>query len=446
MEDFDLAPLEARALALVEAAKKAGADAADAVVASSRSTGVDVRLGKIEETDSSENDAFSLRAFVGDRSAAVSANRGGDVNQLAERVVAMVKVSPDNPHSGLADIDRLATAISPLDLLCSETWSEKEMAERAREMEDAAMGVDGVEQISGASCGQGLGGTVLATSHGFLGSYAASRFSLSVAAVARGKDGMERDYDFDTRRFPSDLRSARDIGLEAGKRASRRVDPKPVKTGSVPIVFEPRAGRSIAGHMLGAINGTSVARKTTFLREKMGEAIAHSSLTLRDLPLIKRGIASRAFDGEGVACEELVLIKDGVLCEWLLDSASARELGLATNGRANRSGSSTSPGSTNVQIDAGTKTAKEVLSTVVEGFFVTELIGQGVNLVTGDYSRGASGFWIENGELTHPVSEVTIAGNLADMFANIILADDVTTDSAINVPTMLVEGMMLAGN
>lgn len=444
-DTFDLAPLEARAMKLVEEAKKAGADAADAVVASSRSGGIDVRDGKVEERESSENDAFSLRVFVGDRSSAVSANRGADATALAQRAVAMAKAAPENPHVGLADSALLQMAMADLELFDDTFLSTEQMEERALICETAALEVSGVTKSSGASCSSGFGGTVLATSHGFLGSYRASRYSVSVSVVAGDGSKMERDYDFDSQRHLCDLREAIEIGKTAGERAVKRVNPKSMPTQSVTVIFDPRVARGLVGHLVSSLNGASVARKTSFLRDAMGTKVCNSEFTLIDQPSLLRGLASRPFDGEGVAVHDLPLVENGVVMNWLLDTSSASELGLITNGRANRSGSGTSPGSTNLTVSAGKRSPQEMIKDLPNGLYVTELIGQGVNLVTGDYSRGASGFWIENGEMIFPVSEITIAGSLGKMFANMEPANDLDARHAMNAPTIMIEGMTLAG-
>ncbi|MFD0916132.1 TldD/PmbA family protein [Pseudahrensia aquimaris] len=443
--DFDLKPLQDRAIELVDAAKRAGADAGDAVVASSRSTGVDIRNGAVEEIDASENDAFSLRVFVGNRSASVSANRGGDAAILAERAVAMAKVSPENTYGGLADEERLAKQFPDLDLLDNTVLTVEEMTERARACEEAALAVKGVTKSSGSGCGRSIGGTVLATSHGFIGSYAASRYSLSVSAVAGEGTGMERDYDFDSKRHLKDLRDPQSIGKTAGERTVKRLSPQVLPTQQGTIIFEPRMARSLVGHMVSALNGASVVRKTSFLRDAMGEAAFSETVRVTDRPHRLRGLASRPFDGEGVALEDLPLIDGGVIQNWLLDSATARELGLATNGRANRSGSSTSPGTTNLTLDAGQRSLAQMIADTKSGLLVTELIGQGVNMVTGDYSRGASGFRIENGELTYAVSEITIAGNLKDMFKRLEPASEIDTQGSIHTPAIAIEGLTIAG-
>ncbi len=431
---------------LVDAARKAGAEAADAVVVRGRSTGVSVRLGKVESTESSESDDMSLRVFVGRRVASVSANAGSDFAMLAERAVAMAKASPEDPYQGLADRERLAAAIADLDLFDPTEVSADRLKEDALATEDAARAVQGVTNSGGASAGAGMGGLVLATSHGFLGQYAGTRFSRSVSAVAGEGTGMERDYDFSSRLHFADLDSPEKIGRSAGERAVRRLRPRKAATGPVVAVFDPRVARGIAGHLAGAINGASVARKTSFLRDMMGKRVASAAITVTDEPLKRRGQASRPFDGEGVAGERLVMVDKGVLGHWFLSTSAARELGLETNGRGARAASSVSPSSTNLAIEAGDVSAEDMIRAVKAGFYVTEVFGQGVNMITGEYSRGASGYWIENGELTYPVSEVTIASNMKDMFLSMTPANDVDRNFGTAAPTLLIEGMTLAGS
>jgi len=444
-DSIDLNQLQDRAAALVEAARRAGADSSDAVVATSRSTGVDVLDGKVEESEGAENNAFSLRVFVGQSSASVSANMTGDLTQLAERAVAMAKVSPEDPHAGLAAEGRLATRIADLDLMDDTQLDFTEMRERAVACEEAALAVNGVTKSSGSSFGQTLGGTVLATSHGFVGSYGASRFSLSTSAVAGESTAMERDYDFDSQRHLADLRAASEIGALAGKRAVARINPQQVDTQSAIVVFEPRMARSLVSHFAGAVNASSIVRKTSFLKDSLNEQVFAPGVHIVDEPQIPRATASRPFDAEGVSAETLSLIDEGILKHWLLDSSTARALDLSTNGRANRAGSGTAPGSTNLTLEAGQTATKDLISSIQSGFYVTELIGQGVNLISGDYSRGASGFWIENGELTYAVSEVTIAGNLREMFSHLQPGDDLEKRHGTNAPTVTIEGMTIAG-
>ncbi|MGC4024799.1 MAG: TldD/PmbA family protein [Mesorhizobium sp.] len=444
-ETLDTNRLTDRVASLVEAAKRAGADAADAVAVRSRSTSVTVRMGKVESTDASESDDVSLRVFVGQKVASVSANAGADAAVLAERAVAMARVSPEDPYQGLADANLLARNIRDLDLLDLTTVSAADLTAHALAAEQAAMGVKGVTNSSGSSAGAGLGGLVLATSHGFVGQYAGSRFSRSVSVIAGEGTGMERDYDYSSRIHFSELERPELIGRNAGERAVRRLNPRRIATGMVNVVFDPRVARGIAGHLAGAINGAAVARKTSFLRDMMGKQIASAAITVTDDPLKRRGQASRPFDGEGIEGEAMVMVDRGVLGHWFLSTSAARELGLQTNGRGSRSGSSVSPTSTNLAIEPGEISPEDMIRNVKNGLYVTEVIGQGVNMVTGEYSRGASGFMIENGELTYPVSEITIASNLKDMFLRMVPANDTDRNYGTAAPTLLVEGMTIAG-
>lgn len=434
-----------RVAMLVEAAKRAGADAADAVVVRSRSSSVAVRLGKVEGTESSENDDMSLRVFVGARVASVSATIGSDPSALAERAVAMARVSPEDPYQGLADPARLAREIADLELIDETHVSPDRLKEDALAMEEAAFAVPGVTNSSGAGASAGSGGLVLATSHGFVGQYAATRFSRSASVIAGEGTKMERDYDYSSRLHFGDLETPERIGRTAGERAVKRLNPRRVKTGVFPVVYDPRVARGIAGHVASAINGASVARKTSFLRDMMGKQIASAGVTITDNPVRKRGQNSRPFDGEGVAGEPLAPVESGVLKTWLLSTSVARELGLETNGRGARSSSSINPSPTNFAIEPGETPPAELIKSVGSGLYVTEVFGHGVNMVTGEYSRGASGFWIENGEIAYPVSEITIASNLKDMFLRMTSANDLDRNFGTAAPTLLIEGMTIAG-
>ncbi|NTI40558.1 TldD/PmbA family protein [Rhizobium rhizogenes] len=445
--EIDSATLLSRASQLIDLARKAGADAADAVVVRSRSQSVSVRLGKVEGTESSESDDFSLRVFVGNRVASVSANPGFDLQALAERAVTMATVSPEDPFVCLADETDLAKTYPDLDLFDPTEVSSAELREAALAMEEAALAVPGVSNSSGSGASAGMGGMVLVTSHGFAGHYMGSRFSRSVSVIAGEGTGMERDYDFDSRLYFADLDASEEIGRRAGERVIKRVNPRQVPTGKdVTVVFDPRVARGFVGHIAGAINGASVARKSSFLRDKMGQQVLKAGLSITDDPLIVRGSASRPFDGEGVTGKRLVMIEDGVLKQWFLSTSTAREIGgLKTNGRGARGGTSVSPSSTNLALEPGDISPEELIRNVGNGFYVTELIGQGVNMLTGEYSRGATGFWIENGELTFAVSEVTIASNLKDMFMRVTQANDSDRDFSVAAPTLAIEGMTLAG-
>lgn len=441
----DAAKLTDRVAALVEAAKRAGADAADAVAVRGRSTGVSVRLGKVEGTESSESEDVALRVFVGGRVASVSATAASDPRTLAERAVAMAKVSPEDPYQGLADPALLAKQIRDLDLFDATEVSADQLKEDAIATEAAALAVKGVTNSAGANASAGLGGLVLATSHGFLGHYVGSRFSRSASVIAGEGTGMERDYEFSSRQHFADLDAPGDIGRKAGERAVRRIGARKAATGPVDVVFDPRVARGIAGHLAGAINGASVARKTSFLRDMMGKQVAAAAITVTDEPLRRRGQASRPFDGEGVEGAKLLMVEKGVLNHWFLSTSAARELGLVTNGRGSRNGSSVTPSSTNLAIEPGESSPEDFIKSLKSGFYVTEVFGQGVDMVTGEYSRGASGFWIENGALAYPVAEVTIASNLKTMFLNMVPADDLDRNFGTAAPTLLIEGMTLAG-
>ena len=445
-EPIDSAALETRAAELVDLARKAGADQADAVVVRGRSRSVSVRLGKVEGTESSESDDFSLRVFVGRRVASVSANPGFDLRMLAERAVAMAKASPEDPYAALADEARLARTIADLDLFDPTEVPTEALSEAALEAEAAALAVPGVTNSSGAGASAGMGGLVLVTSHGFSGAYMGTRFGRSVSAIAGEGTRMERDYDYDSTLFFADLRASAEIGRLAGERAAGRINPRQVDTQkNVTVVFDPRVARGFASHIASAINGAAVARKTTFLKDSMDKPVMKAGIRVTDTPQIRRGPSSRPFDGEGIAGAPLTVVEDGVLRHWLLSTSTARELGLETNGRGVRGGPSVNPSSTNFALEPGEMSRDELIKGVGTGFYVTELIGHGLNMLTGEYSRGASGFWIENGEITFPVSEVTIASNLKQMFMAVTLADDIDRSFGTAAPTLAIEGMTLAG-
>jgi PmbA protein len=445
-EILDQTDLTERAARLVTAAKRAGADSADAVCVRAISLGVEVRLGKVEETRRSEGDDFTLRVFVGKRTANVSANVLTDPKEIADRAIAMAKVAPEDKYAGLADPDRLARTFSDLDLLDQTIPSPAQLTEMAHTAEDAMRAVAGVTNSGGASAGWSLGGLVLATSHGFAGSALSSGFGISASAIAGEGTGMERDYEHDGKLHLADLELPETIGRKAGERAVKRLNPRKIPSGRTTVVYDPRVATGLLGHLSGAINGASIARKTSFLRDKLGKQIFSSAIQVTDDPLRKRGQGSRPFDGEGVAGQLLDVIKDGVLQTWFLDSATGRELGFETNGRASRGGGNPSPGSTNLTLLPGDQTPQELMREIGSGIYVTELIGHGANIVTGDYSRGAAGLIIENGEIGYPVSEITIAGNMSDMFRELIAANDLVYRRATNAPTVAVPGMTIAGS
>jgi PmbA protein len=432
---------------LVAAARRAGADAADAVAVRSVSLAVEVREGLLEESERSEGDDVGLRVFVGRRQAVVSTNDvKSDIAPLAERALAMARVAPEDPYAGLADRARLARNIPDLDLLDPGLPSVTVLEERAKRAEAAGLAVKGVTKSGGASATAGMGGMVLVTSDGFCGAYLHSAHGVSMTAIAGEGTTMERDYDYASALHGSDLEPPEKVGRVAGERTVERLNPRKVETRRVPVVFDRRVAGTLLGHLAGAINGAAVARKTSFLKDRLGDRLFKPGIGVVDDPLRRRGLRSRPFDAEGVATGRLALVDDGVLMSWLLDSATARELGLATTGHAQRGVSSTpSPGSSNLHLCPGSASREALMADIGEGFYVTDLIGMGVNQVTGDYSRGAYGFWIENGRKSFPVSEVTIAGNLADMFRELTPADDLEFRYGINAPTTRVEGLTVAG-
>jgi PmbA protein len=445
---LDLTPLADRAERLVKAALAAGADAADAVALRTMSLGIEVRDGLVEESESSEGDDIGLRVLVGRRQAMVSTNDVSDSSAaaLAERAVAMARAIPEDKFAGLADRDLLAHDFPDLDLIDPKLPMVAELEAQARAAEEAALAVKGVSKSGGASASAGIGGMVLVTSHGFRGAYIGSNHGLSVTAIAGDGTGMERDYDYSSTRHATDLEPPEKIGNNAGRRAVARLNPRKVSTRRVPVVFDARPAGSLISHLASAANGASVARKTSFLRDKMDAKLFAESIQIIDDPLRKRGLRSHPFDGEGVACKRLALVEDGVLRSWLLDSTTARELGLVTTGNAQRGGSSvTSPGPSNLHLEPGRLSPDALIGDITDGFYITDLIGVGVNMVTGDYSRGASGFWIENGKRTYPVSEVTIAGHLLDMFRTLTPANDLKFRYGTNAPTLRVEGLTVAG-
>ena len=442
----DASRLVDRVAALVEAAKKAGADAADAVAVRGRSSSVSVRLGKVEATESSESDDISLRVFVGNRVASVSATAASDTAMLAERAVAMARVSPEDPYQGLADPSRIATTIRDLDLFDDTEIAAEQLKQDALAAEDAALSVKGVTNSGGSGASAGLGGLVLATSHGFLGQYLGSRFSRSASVIAGEGTAMERDYDFSSRLHFADLDKPEEIGRKAGERAVRRLNARQARTGPVTVIFDPRVARGIAGHIAGAINGAAVARKTSFLRDMMGKQIASAAVTVTDDPLQgarpgvaalrrRRGRGRAAGDGQGRCAAALVPVDLGGARARPRDQWTRRPFGNLGVAVIDQSGDR-----------AGRPDAGAADQVACIGFYVTEVFGQGVNMVTGEYSRGASGFWIDNGEITYPVSEVTIASNMKDMFLNIVPANDVDRNFGTAAPTLLIEGMTLAGN
>lgn len=433
---------------IIDLALSLGADRADAVVGESASLNVSCRLGQLEDTERSESRDLGLRAIIGQQQAFVSGTAvdAEALQRLAERAVEMAKATPADRYCGLAPADRLAKDFPALDLADDHEPSAAELQTMAQETEDTARAMAGITNSEGAGAAWGRGTTALVTSHGFAGSYSSTSFSLSCSVVAGTGDNMERDYASHSARHLEDLDTPETIGTRTGERTLARLNPRKLESMKMPIVYDTRVSASLLGHLSAAISGSAIARGTSFLRDAMDTQIMTAGLSVIDEPHRARGLRSAAFDGEGLSPETLNLVQDGVLQSWLLDTTTARQLELESNARAARGvGGPPSPSATNLYLAAGTQAVASILRDVGEGFFVTELIGMGVNGATGDYSRGASGFRIENGELTYAVSEVTIAGNLKDMFRHMTPADDLSFRRGVNAPTVLVEGMTLAG-
>lgn len=433
---------------VVAKALKKGATAADAIRVQGASTNLSYRLGEVEEIERSEAHDLGLRVMFGQQQAFVSSNdsRPELLDQLVERAIDMAKNTPPDEFCGLADTALLATAPPELDLYDGAELSTDQLIELARETEEAARAVKGVTNSEGASAAFGHSSFALVTSGGFAGSYSSSNYSLSTSVIAGEGTAMERDYDYDSKRHLEDLRPAADIGKTAGERAVAILNPRKMESAEVPVVFSNRVSNSLLGHFAGAISGSSIARGTSFLKDHMDKKVFKNGIRIIDDPHRRRGPGSKPFDAEGVANASLTLIDDGVLQSWILSSASAKQLGLATNGRASRgTASPPGPSTTNLYMEAGGITHDDLISDIKSGLYITSLIGFGVNGVTGDYSRGASGFWIENGEICYPVSELTVAGNLKDMFSKITAADDLIFRSATNAPSLRIDGMMVAG-
>lgn len=436
------------AASMVEAARKAGATAADAMIGISRSSGISVRLGELEDIDHSEAFEVSLRLFDGPRSATVSSaslDRAG-FGELAERAIAMARQAPEDPFAGLADPSLLGRGSAPdLGLFDASSAPLSELEARARAAEEAARAVPGVSNSNGASAGAGQSLVALATSTGFAHATRSSHFSSSASVIAGDAGSLQRDYASHSTRFLADLDPAEEIGRKAGERAVARLDPVRPQSGTLPVLFDPRVSSSLLGHFVAAITGGAVARKTSFLQDALGTQLFAAGIVIRDDPLRPRGLRSRAFDGEGLPCRPLDIVADGVLTTWLATSADARQLGIQPTGHAGRSvGGSPGAGPSNLMMIGGTRSREALLASVSRAILVTELIGQGVNPVTGDYSRGAAGFLVENGTIGPAVAEVTIAGNLKTMFATLEPGSDLELRRGIDAPTLLVPEMTVA--
>jgi PmbA protein len=433
---------------LIAKARARGADAADAVLVGSVALSNAQRLGELERLEREESQDLGLRVLIGGRQAIVSSTdmAAAALDELVERALAMARSVPEDKYCGLAEPGQLASDHPDLDICDPEEPPPETLIQRASACEDAARAVAGVTNSEGAEASWSMSRVSLAASNGFTGSYAASRHSVGVSVLAGKGLGMERDYDFTSTVFGADLEDPETIGRRAGERAVRRLGPKKARTAKVPVVFDPRVAGGLIGHLASAINGRTVARGTSFLKNKLGEPVFARGLNIVDDPHRARGLRSKPFDAEGLKNARGPIVEDGVLKTWLLDLRSARQLGLAPTGHASR-GTSSPPGpaATNLYLEPGEKSPDALIGEIDAGFYITEMMGMGVNGVTGDYSRGASGFWIEKGALAYPVSEVTVAGNLKDMYLALTPADDLEFRYGINAPTVRVDGMTVAG-
>jgi PmbA protein len=436
---------------LLDLAKRAGADAADAVYFGEASTGIGVRLGKLEDIGRSEGEEIGLRLFLGQRSAQVSVSdlSPAALAEAVERARAMAAEATEDLYAGLAPEERLARGpFADFDLFdpAAEAVSAVRLQEMALEAEDAARAVHGITNSEGGSGSAGLSVSALATSHGFRGATRGTSVSASAVVVAGEGSGMQRDYEWHQARHLADLESPAAIGRRAGERTVRRLAPTSVPTGPMPVVFDSRVSPSLLGHLLSAISGSAIARKTSFLLGREGETLFAPGILVRDDPHRPRGLRSRAFDGEGLPTAARDIVTGGRVTGWLVESAAGRQLGLAPTGHASR-GSSGAPGvsASNLWLEAGIASPEELISDIKLGLYVTELIGMGVNILTGDYSRGAGGFMIRDGALAEPVSEATIAGHLVDMFRAMVPANDLSFRQATNAPSVRIDGMTVAG-
>ena len=429
---------------LIDTAISQGATDADCILSRSRGVSLTRRLGKDETIERYEDFDTGLRVFIGNKIASVSTNETSEaaLKEVATRAIEMAKITPKDEFGMIAD--RKTLELFPLNnSLSIDSYDQNEpdinlIRSRASEVEDAALNVNGITNSDGADASWGEGETLLMTSNGFFGHSKRSNHSVSVVVIAEKDGKMERDYDYSSKVYGEDLKKPELIGIKAAENTLARIGAiKPI-TGKYPVVFGPRVARSISGHISSAIQGSAIARKTSFLKDMMNKQIANSSINMIDDPFLKRGLGSRLFDREGLGCSKRLMIKNGVLQGWFLNLASAKQLNMQPTGNAN--------GTSNFMIMPGDITPENLIKEITDGFYVTDMIGSSVSMVTGDYSRGASGFWIKDGQLSHPISEATIAGNLKEMFMTLKPANDVDLSYSVTSPTLLIDGMTIAGN
>ena len=434
---------------LIKKAKTGGAHDSDCMIVRSISLSHSQRLGKTEKLERQESYDLSLRVINNQKQAIVSSTdlSISALDELVERALAMANSVPEDPWCGIAESSQLASNVPALEMEDPEEPSNEVLVNMAQACEEAAMAIKGITNSDGAEAGWSHTEVTLGATNGFSGNYSRTDFGLGISVIAGKGTDMESDNDYSQSVFFNDLENPEIIGANAGKRAVSHLGAKKMPTSNVPVVFDPRTANSLLGHLAGAINGSSVARGTSFLKDQLDKNIFSSGINIIDDPHMSRGLRSKPFDGEGLENTKISLVQDGVLMTWLLDLASSRQLGLNSNGRASRSLSAPpNPSPTNIYLEAGNVTPDELIADISSGFYITSLMGMGVNGVTGDYSRGASGFWIENGEITFPVTEMTIAGNLKNMYQKLVPANDLKFRYGTNSPTLRIDGLTVAGS
>jgi PmbA protein len=448
--------LEELSHTLLQIAKRSGADEADTIAVQGTSVHIDVRAGALEQAERSEGIDIGLRVLVKDadgwRQSCVSSSdtSNSTLEAMAERAIAMAKAAPLDPYAGLAAADMLAGTNNADGLELFDPTPEPDpeaLQNDAQMVEDAALSHDGISQVQSASAGYSLRDIHLATSGGFTGGYKRSDRAVSCVAIAGTGADMERDYDGDSRIFQSDLRPADDIGNTAATRARARMGARKPPSGAYPVLYDERVSSTLIGHLIAAVNGSSIARGSSWLRDALGSQVLPSALSVIEDPHRVRIPGSRYFDAEGLATQRRAIIEDGILTGWTLDLATGRKLDMQSTANAARGTSAPpSPSSWNLELTQGQQSRSDLISGMGTGLLVTSMIGSTINPTPGDYSRGAAGLWIENGEIAYAVNECTIAGNLRDMLMHITPANDARTHLSRVVPSILVEGMTLAGS
>jgi PmbA protein len=434
---------------MLDAAQKAGADCADVSFIRGHGLDVQVRLGKVESAERSEDYQVGMRVFVGQRSASVSTGQldADNITELAQRAVSMAKIAPEDPFARLANAEEQARSLPDIELFDDTSISTQALSEMALTCEAAALDTNGISNSDGASASTGMSEILIGTSTGFTAAYKRSSFGISAVVLAEQDGQMERDYDYSAAVFAEDLEAATKIGKRAAERTLARLGARKPQTGSFPVIYDKRVSRSIAGHIASGINGAAIARGTSFLKDQLGEAIAASSISIVDNPLLNRGMGSRLFDGETLPVTKRYMVENGVLNGWLLTLSTAAQLGLTPTGNASRSLSGPpSPSVSNFIMENGKTKLEDMISDIKQGLYITEMMGSSVSMTTGDYSRGASGFWIENGKLAWPATEATVAGNLKDIFINMIPASDLDLRQSIAAPSLFVSALTVAGS